>query len=358
MSRKSKTAKLGHLRRSVSGRKTKNGILHVMYTDLNPDQLERTVHDCLAEHYGIEGRLQRLGGENLNFRMDLPSGERRVLKIVDETIPPEVVEMENLAIEHASRAEIGLEFPIIMKNNTGNLETRIKIRKNGIQRARLLTFLDGINFENVTDISIELLENLGKSVAMFDRAMESFDHHAAHRSHQWNLAEAGRHRAKVALVEGADRRELLHWAYDAWERQAAPRWSELPRQFIHGDLNRGNVVVSEDRVVGLLDFGDSCCNPAVCELAICLAYIMLGYSRPFEAAARVAAAYGAERPLSDIEQAVLYPLVCARLAVSVSIAAERKQLEPDHPNWFGSERLAWEVLPALKARGPEGWLGS
>ncbi|MBT8059248.1 MAG: hypothetical protein KJO33_06610, partial [Gammaproteobacteria bacterium] len=83
-----------------------------------------------------------------------------------------------------------------------------------------------------------------------------------------------------------------------------------------------------------------------------------GHSRPFEAAARVAAAYGAERSLSDIEQAVLFPLVCARLAVSVSIAAERKQLEPDHPNWFGSERLAWEVLPALKARGPEGWLGS
>ena len=106
---------------------------------------------------------------------------------------------------------------------------------------------------------------MGISLAQYNLAMQGFDHPAAHRNHRWNLAEAGQHRDKICLVEDPEKRALLAWGFDAWE-QVKSDLKSLPWQFIHGDMNRENILVRGDRVTGLVDFGDSCFNPAVCDL--------------------------------------------------------------------------------------------
>jgi hydroxylysine kinase len=123
----------------------------------------------------------------------------------------------------------------------------------------------------------------------------------------------------------------------------------LPWQFIHGDGNPENIRMMDGRVIGLLDFGDSCYNPTVCELAICLAYQMMDQADPGAAAEPVIAGYQSLRPLSTPEKAVLEPLVCGRLAVSLSVAAERRQIDESNTNWFVSEAPAWHLLARLRA---------
>lgn len=328
-----------------------------MQTDLTPSELEEVVLRCLVDGYGIRGELKRLPGENMNFLVSAEGGDRFVLKIVDEDMPSEVVEMENRAISHAISAGIQLDLPKIVENIEGKLETRIKIRKNALNRSRLLHFIEGKVLEYCTDISIELLENVGFSLAGFDRAMENFEHPAARRSHRWNLAEAGRHRAKAELVvDPADRAMLLR-AFDEWQ-QGSGRFDELPWQYIHGDANRENLLVSGDRVVGLVDFGDACMNPTVCELAICLAYIMLEQADPLDAAAGVYRGYCRDRPLSALEERTLFPLICGRLAVSICIAAQRRRMDPDNPNWFSSDEHVWALLPALLELGRDRFLAA
>ena len=130
-----------------------------MHIDLSPGQVESTVLDCLRENYSLEGRLSRLGGENLNYLVQTPSGERYVFKIVDEDMPPEVVAMEFRAIEHAISSGIQMDFPKIIRNLNGRIETGIELHKNELYRARLLHFVDGKILENCTDISIKLLQN-------------------------------------------------------------------------------------------------------------------------------------------------------------------------------------------------------
>lgn len=319
-----------------------------MRTDLTLQQLRATVLSCLAEYYGLEGELERLGGENLNYLFTTTEDISYVFKIVDDDMPPEVVEMENEVIEHAISAGIRLKFPKIIQNKYGNIETGIKIHKNGLNRSRLLSYISGTNLEELFDISDLLLKNVGKTLASFDLAMENFNHPAARRNHRWNLAEAGMHRDTVELLGDPEQKALLGWAFDTWQWKAACHFPDLPWQFIHGDANRGNILVEGDEVVGLVDFGDSCINPAICELAICLAYIMMGQENPLRAAETVSEAYQRIRPLSELERSVLYPLVCGRLAVTISVAATRRQLDPAHPNWFESEQLAWELLPLLR----------
>lgn len=319
-----------------------------MQTDLTPAQLQETVLGCLADNYGLKGSLKRLGGENLNYLVTTEEGAHYVFKIVDDDMPPEVVEMESHAIEHASAASVPLKFPKIDNNHFGKIESGIKIHKNIVYRARLLDFVDGTPIDSTSDISDDLLKNIGKSLASFDIAMQDFDHPAAHRSHRWDLTGAGRHRDKISLLDDPDQQELLQWAFETWELQAAGHFADLPRQFIHGDANRENFLVGGNEVIGLVDFGDCCINPTVCELAICLAYIMMGQEDPIRGAEIVSDAYQELRPLSDLEQSVVYPLVCGRLAVTISVAAARRRLDPNNPNWFGDDKLAWGLLPLLR----------
>ena len=268
-----------------------------------PKDVEKIVLQCLAENYGLDGTLTRLSGENLNYLLTRINGDRLVVKIVDDDMPAEVVEMESEALKHAASSGFRLKLPEIMENFHKKIETGIKIRINILERLRILQFINGIEIENIADISDEMLENVGKTIAGFDRAMRGFTHPAAYRSHRWNLAEAGQHMDKLKLVGDPEERMLLQWGFDQWLR-VEKMLQGLPWQFIHGDLNRENILVENGRVNGVVDFGDACMNPTVCDLAIALAYFMMDQENP---------------------------------------------LEPENPNWFGSEQPAWRLLKQVRS---------
>ena len=314
--------------------------------------LYETVRASLAANYGIEGNLERLPGENLNLLVTDTRNIKYVLKIVDEHMPPPVVAMEHAAMEHAVKAGFSLHLPRIIETRQGAIETGIQLHKNVLNRARLIEFLDGTGMSDLTDISDNLLLDLGKTLAEFDQAMRDFEHPAAHRNHRWNLAQAEQHESKVSLVEDLAKRQLLAWAFALWQ-ESKPRLTALPWQFIHGDAHDENVLVEAGRVSGLIDFGDCCFNPTVCELAICMTYLMMRRDDSLHVARLLTEGYQRLRSLSVAELDMVYPLVCARLAVSVCVANKRKTIDPDNPNWFGGEGAAWRMLGQLQGIGPK-----
>jgi Ser/Thr protein kinase RdoA (MazF antagonist) len=320
---------------------------------MNPADVEKTVLQCLSENYGLDGTLKRLSGENLNYLLTRKNGSHLVVKIVDDDMPAEVVEMESEALKYAFSSGFPLKLPKIVENIHKNIETGIKIRINASERLRVIDFIDGIEIENITDISIKLLKNVGKTIAGFNQAMLGFTHPAAYRSHRWNLAETGQHIDKISLVNDADRRALLQWGFDQWFR-VEKMLQGLPWQYIHGDLNRENILVDSGRICGLVDFGDSCMNPTVCDLAIALAYFMMDQDDPLEPARVLIDGYEEIRVLEVPERFVLMPLVCGRLAASIAISQQRKLIDPDNPNWFSSEPPAWRLLGQVRRLVQEG----
>lgn len=317
---------------------------------MNTQAVEAAAHEWLAKNFGLEGRLKRLGGENLNYLLTTPDGRKFVFKAVNEATGGESAELEIALLKHVRRAGLPLEFPFIIKNYDGKEETRIELPGNERYRARLISYIDGDVLINCTDISHELLLDTGRSLARFDRAIEEFDHPDAHRGHAWELVQAGRHRDKLELIENPEHRSLVAWAFDLWHG-VQNEMSNLPHQLIHGDANKENILVRGDRVMGLVDFDDCCYNPRICELAVSLAYLMTDREDPMSAAAAVIAGYAGEVELYEDELAVLFPLVCGRLAVTVSIASARRSVDPDHPNWFVSLDPALELLARLQAIG-------
>lgn len=317
-------------------------------------ELHERIRECLARDYGLEGGLQRLPGENLNFLLTSGADRRYVLKIVGPDMPAEVVELDCAAIEHALAREIPIALPRTIENLYGSIETRIGMHINTPYRARLMCFLEGKLLSQTYDISEDLLCSSGEAVALIDEALRDFDHPAAYRDHRWNLVTAGQHEGVVRTFSDPGRQSLLAWAFRGW-RAARDRLRNLPWQIIHGDPHDENMLVEGDRVSGLIDFGDCGHNPVICDLAICLAYLMMRGSDPLSIAAAVIDGYRRARAVSAAELKALYPLICARLAVSLCVAQERKALDPSNPNWFGSEQAAWALLERLRGIGQVGF---
>ena len=298
-----------------------------------------TVEALLAEEYGIVGTLSRLSGENDNFLVVEPTGRRHVLKLCGDEQTPEVIQLEHLAAEAVASAGLDLAFPRVVPTRDDRIESC-----HGPIRGRLLRFVSGIPWGEATAATRARRVHLGRCIAGITTALESFDHPAAARTHAWDLTAAADHRKHLAWVDDAGRRRILETAYLTFVASALPILGRLPRSLVHGDLNDENVLVSQDRVCGVLDFGDCLVNPTICELAIALAYLLFDEPDPLAAGAEIVAGYHAVRPLTAPELEVLFPLICGRLAASLAIAASRRQVDPDRSAWFVTEERAWRAL--------------
>ncbi len=126
-----------------------------------------------------------------------------------------------------------------------------------------------------------------------------------------------------------------------------PSFANLRRSVIHADANDYNVLVEEDKVVGLIDFGDVVYSYTVGDLAIAVAYVVLGKEDPYAAAAPVIEGYREEFELTNDELDALWPLVRLRLCMSVCIAAYQLRQNPDNEYLGISQNLIAETLPRL-----------
>jgi 4-aminobutyrate aminotransferase-like enzyme/Ser/Thr protein kinase RdoA (MazF antagonist) len=293
----------------------------------------------LREAWGLEGTLAPLGGENQNHLVTTPEGARYVLKVADARATRDEVALERAAVRAVEAAGPDVALPHVLPTRTGEV-----VAPAGEGRlARLLTFVSGRPWGESGAASPERLVATGRVVAGLARALEDVDPPAARRTHRWDLSRAGSLRPDVAFIPDPGRRALATEAFRLWAG-AEPWLAGVPHGFVHGDLNDENLLVEGDRVVGVLDFGDALRNPTVCDLAIALAYLLLAEPDPWDAGARLVGGYHAVRPLSVPECELLFPLMCGRLAVSVTIAAGRRTGEAPRDAWFSTEAAAWRAL--------------
>ncbi len=317
-------------------------------TQRRPDIDPAAVAEALAGGFDLRGELHALPGErDRNFLLRTGRGERWVAKVSSPEEPDAQLEFETALLAwlagHGDLPVAGLH-----KTRDGGLLLRWPAPGASAWRMRVLSYLPGRVLADVRPRTPALLEALGRRAAELTLHLADYPEEPPPRDDfVWSL-----HSAADVIGAGLDlhppaRRGLVEGAL-ADLRALEPALDGLPGQLVHGDLNDHNLLIDLDsRVSGILDFGDVHAAPAVFDLAIAAAYAILEATDPVEAAARVTAGYHAIRPLSDDELAVLFPLVRARLAASVTISASRRG-EGGEPDAYllVSERPAWRVLEA------------
>ncbi|UCC24658.1 MAG: aminotransferase class III-fold pyridoxal phosphate-dependent enzyme [Gemmatimonadales bacterium] len=303
-----------------------------------------------------EGR-PLVGEVDLNFRIVAKSGDASVLKVMHPGYAEAHLDLQVASLGHI--AEVSPELPVPRVVPTlggaafGTYEGRLVWR---------ISWLPGTRLEEIRPRDAGLLNSLGEGLARIQAALRDFDHPAAHRSHDWDLARAGPVLARHGVIPAGLRREWVAAAAGAYRQEVLPALQHLPAGLIHGDGNDFNVLVDREdsnalvpgRISGIVDFGDMVRAPRVCDVAIAAAYALMGSEDPVGVVAHVAEGFHRVLPLHPEEIAVLLPLARARLAVSVIRSAERRLESVERPYLSVSEAPAWDALERLsRAKDPE-----
>ncbi len=313
------------------------------------------------EWFGVAGELSPLPSErDQNFRVAIAGehGEARsaVLKIANALEDRGLLEAQNAAMRHVAdhvpsfAPSFAHEAPCPqpLQARDGSTIAHVPGPDGRQHYVRLLTYVEGKPLALALPHDVGLLEELGGFMGRLDAALDGFDHPALHRTFHWDVARAAEVVGEtIHEINHPQRRELVRGLLARFERETLPRLPQLRRAVIHGDANDYNVLVREQRVVGILDFGDMVCSTVAAEPAVAAAYALLDKDDPLAAIASVVRGYHRVFPLQEGEIAALFDLVCMRLCMSVCHAAHQRRHEPDNEYLSISERPAWEALGRL-----------
>jgi 4-aminobutyrate aminotransferase-like enzyme/Ser/Thr protein kinase RdoA (MazF antagonist) len=305
------------------------------------------------DEYGLVVTAEALPSDrDQNFRLQAEDGRSFVLKIANGEEDRSFLEAQNQVMERLHERRVTY-CPQLIQTQTGADSFDVESNRS-TYAGRLITWLSGEVLANCKWQGPELLRDLGTCVGEVDDALRGFDHPAMHREDfPWDLANASAiidlyldqvADSQMCLQVGAVRANLAKYV--------EPRLPLLEQSVIHNDANDHNVIVQspvidQQQIAGLIDFGDMVHSYTVCGLAIAVAYAMLDKTAPLQAATHIVEGYHGVRSLSEDELAVVFPMACGRLAVSVCMAAVQQRQRPDDPYLSVSQQPIKRTLQKL-----------
>ena len=344
-----------------------------------PDVSSTDVARILAEYWGLQGSVDPLPGEReRNFHVNSKDRGEFVLKVASPLEDAAALELQTAALAHIAAHSPAAPVPRLVPATDGSRMVNTTIAGEP-HVARLLTWLPGRPLADVLPHPSTLLRAIGTSLGSVTRALESFEHPASRRALKWDLAAADWISEHVHRVADARRREQIERIIAEFVNDVRPALAATRSSIVHNDANDYNILVShgaadESRGAadewhgaaatatsskdgalapsGIIDFGDLLYSHPACDLAIAIAYAMMGKPDPVTSAAHLVAGYHDAWPLTEAEIALLLPLARTRLAVSIVNAALQANASPDNEYLQVSTASANQLLDRLESVHP------
>ncbi len=311
-----------------------------------PDYNEQAIADFARELYGIKGEISSLDSyEDQNARIKTADASY-VLKIANNRLPIVDLRMQTDAIVYAGKTMPELNLPRLIATKNGELITMV----DGFA-IRMLTFLEG-KIIGQGRHNLSLYNSIGSFMGHFSIAMQDFRHPDAYRPDDpWNLDNVLASMQYLDDVKEADDRVRIKHFHDIYINDTQPRLPSLRRSVIHADANEQNLLVTKgapDEITGLIDFGDLQLATHVNEIAITMAYALLGEDNIEAAGRKILLGYTQKFPLDAEELSVLPNLIAMRLVQSILMSSHSAKLFPDNEKYISySQKPARELLKKL-----------
>ena len=304
----------------------------------------------LEKHWGVKSKLSSLDGEfDLNILVrSTDDNNDYVLKIMREDCLQDFVDMQIEAINQLKSQEPELPFPEIVYTLSGKKFIQCMDESGNDRLLWLIKNLPGQKYIDYKRKTLDLIHELGQMIAKCDSALISFEHSFLDRDLKWNLIEAGWIEDYIDLIEDPSRKIIVNNVIKDY-KNILPKLQAQPVQAIHGDINDHNILVdgclnAQPSISGILDFGDMCLCPRVCNVAIAGAYIVLDHDQPEAALTSLIHGYNFNSPFTPDELDLIWPLLRMRLAVSVINSTLMSKDDPEDPYITISQAPAWRFL--------------
>ncbi len=310
-----------------------------------------------AQYYHLKiNQIEPLQGEvDFNFYIKSADNQKFTLKVSRSNPNVEELDFQTAILQHLHQKSFALQIPQAIANENGEFYTKHDDGKT-IRYIRLQSWIAGKTVEKVMPRSPMILESWGKACGQLSKALQGFDHKVAHRFYKWNPSETLAARPLAEYFKTEEEREIAAYFWDIFEKETLPKLGNFRKSINHNDAHELNLLAQSDfenqKITGIIDFGDALYCETINELAIACAYACMPFPDPLEAATHVISGYHSVFPLEESEVEVLFSMITARLMITVANAAYNKHLEPDNEYLFISEKPAWELLRKLKNISP------
>lgn len=307
------------------------------------------------ELFGVTASATALDSErDRNYRLKTVTDAGWILKIVNASEPRLESEFQTALLNHLANANSNLTVPFLKPSLSGDFLASAVAEDGEKHALRLVGWLPGTPLAQVPR-TFDLMRNLGRALGELDHALQGFIHPGALRELDWDLRHAARARTRLHFVRDAQKQALLDHFITRFEKSVAPKLSSLRAQVIHNDANDWNILVDKndnEKIAGLIDFGDAVHTVLIAEVAIACAYAALDMEDPIGAAAALTAGFHEKYPLQPEEIDLLFDLIAMRLVTSVTFSASRHDKTDDNPYLAISEAPAWRLLEKMDAMNP------
>ena len=302
------------------------------------------IRTLIQEHYQIDVTdVRRLAGyENANYLVKA-EGQKFVFKTYhysDELY--ELVQAESSVLKLLEQeTQTCYPRPILMHNGKDIVLVEIDGIKSII---RMLSFLEGTFFAEAKH-SPKLMNSFGLFLAKMDSSLLGIGEVTYRaRKFEWDLQFLLLNKKFLSDIEDPSRRKIVEYFMLQFEMNVLPKIPDLRKSIIHNDANDWNVLVTDEHVAAIIDFGDMTYSSLINELAVGIAYAVLGKANPIETACQIIQSYHEILPLEEKEIDLLYYLIASQFCITVCNAAHSKKLDPDNAYISVSEAPAWDAL--------------
>ncbi len=318
------------------------------------------VSDIAARLYGLAGSFRALDSErDQNFLVETHGGRRFILKIANAAESSDVVDFQIRALQHIATTAPSLPIPRVVSSKQG-LDSHVVRFLTGLDHiVYVLTYLDGaLLSESGISLDAAIRRRLGGMMADVDRALRGFFHPSARQQHPWNLETCARLQPLSVHIEDDGHRADVDQVFRRMREVVTPRIRTLRHQVIHQDAHAENVLVDTHdaaAINGLIDFGDLLYGTLAAEVAVACDGVSHDRQDILTPACDVIAGFDAVLALEEDEIDVVFDLICARNAMTATIAAARLALTPEQPAHIQSPVRYIEQLRALNALGKKAY---
>ena len=257
----------------------------------------------MTDWFGMVGESSPLPGyTDDNAKIVDRNGAMVLLRISPSDLDPGEIAFCQVAIGATADLEVGTPTVVLTIGGDG-----WAILDDG-RIAHMYTWVDGAPFSEVGRPA-HLAGEIGAVAGSMVCCLQEVQAWQRPPGFQWEITGAGGVvRDQMVFVDDGGRRKLIGRVLDRYDRIDL---SSLPRQVIHNDLNSENLLVRDDAIVGVIDFGDVVESVRIAELAIACAYAMLDQDDPIAVVTDVVAGYRSVTEPTAGEVDVLLDLILA-----------------------------------------------
>ena len=315
-------------------------------------EIKKIVYDL----FGLHVNVKNLDSDrDQNFYLYTESKEQFVLKIYNSNESIDIINLQTNVLDHFQ--QIGSALITVPKTiYTTDGKKLGRVEKNNIEYClRLVSFIKGKQLKDIDQKSISFYE-LGTFIGELNKALDTFSDLNANRIFPWDVGNIDYLKKRSNIFNDQKEREIISYFIRQYNNNIVPNYKLLRKSIIHNDCNDHNIIVDNDnKIYGIIDFGDMVHTYTAAEPAIAIAYAVLGKDNPVKIASEILKGYGGTSYLSNAELESIIYLACIRLCISVTMAEYRRKLFPNNKYLMVSNVDAWEFLNTMYKENLTDW---